>query len=286
MLNKIFQHTYQYLRLMRWHRPVGFLLLLWPTLWALWIASQGIPNKKILMIFILGVVLTRSAGCVINDIADRNFDRQVKRTQDRPLATNAITLKEAWILFIILTLMAFILVLFLNRLTILLAFVGIAIAMIYPLMKRYTYLPQFILGMAFNWGVPMAFAAVTNTIPKISWFIYLIALLWTVIYDTIYALVDRDDDIQIGVKSTAILFGSKNSLIIGILQFVMLLLLIVLGICLSFSFWFYLSVLFTAGLFIYQQYLLRSKKSSAWFKAFLNNQWVGLIIFLGVFLSY
>lgn len=275
-----------YLRLMRFDRPIGILLLLWPTLWALWIAARGFPNGEILFIFVLGVVLMRAAGCVINDFADRNFDYQVERTKLRPLTTGQVSTKEAIILFAILCLSSFFLVLFLNKLTILLSIFGVLIATIYPFMKRYTNLPQFVLGGAFAWGVPMAFAAELGAIPSIAWVLFLPAVLWPVAYDTEYAMVDRVDDVRAGVKSSAILFGRYDRVFIGLFQMVMLFSLGYLGVLLQLGIWFYLSLLVAFALMFYQQILIRHREPSQCFRAFLNNNWVGFVIFVGIFLSF
>src|SRR3989338_5171934 len=204
-----------YARLMRLHRPIGIVLLLWPTLWALWIAGQGRPDPRVLAVFVLGVVLMRSAGCVINDYADRNFDPHVERTRDRPIAAGRVSPREALVLFATLCLIAFALVLTLNRLTILLSFAGAFLAATYPFVKRFTHLPQFYLGAAFGWGIVMAFAAVTGAVPALAWVLFAANVFWAAAYDTVYAMVDREDDARIGVKSTAILFGSYDRLMVG-----------------------------------------------------------------------
>lgn len=275
----------QYFYLMRLDKPIGILLLLWPTLWALWLASNGKPDVIIVMIFCLGTVLTRTAGCVINDIADRHFDKFVERTQHRPLATGAISVKSALILFFMLMLAAFVLVLFLNPFTIALAFVGAALAVIYPFLKRVTHLPQAGLGLAFAWGVPMAFAAQLNELTAGCGIIFLATLIWIVMYDSLYALVDRSDDVKIGVKSTAILFGRFDRVIIGLLQLVCLLLWICVGAMFQLHWPYYLNLFFVFLLFCYQQYLIRARERALCFKAFLNNNWVGFIIFLGILLG-
>ena len=285
-LSKYLKHLQQYALLMRLHRPIGILLLLWPTLWALWIAGNGKPDVLIVTIFVLGVIVMRSAGCVINDIADRNFDGLVARTKDRPIANKKISVREAFILFVVLCLCAFILVLFLNRLTILLALVGLALTIIYPFTKRYIALPQLFLGFAFDWGVPMAFAAQTNSLPAITWLVFLIAILWTIIYDTMYAMVDKEDDLKIGIKSTAILFGQMDRFVLALLQFVVLILFVLLGEILQLKIWYYFWLIFSACFFIYQQYLIKDRNPQRCFKAFLNNQWVGLFIFVGLLLAY
>lgn len=275
-----------YARLMRLNRPIGTLLLLWPTLWALWIAAAGIPPYSILVIFILGVFLMRSAGCVVNDYADRNIDLHVERTRMRPLTTGEVSVKEAIILFSVLVVSAFILVLFLNLYTILLSFGALFLAMIYPFMKRHTYLPQVVLGAAFAWAVPMAFAAIQNQVPQEAWLLYAVTVLWTTAYDTMYGMVDRDDDLKIGVKSTAILFGEADKIIIGILQMLVVGGLFLLGSRLSSGPFFYMTVTLGAGLFVYQQYLIRERSRQGCFKAFLNNHWFGMVVFCGLLLDY
>lgn len=276
----------QYILLMRLHKPIGILLLLWPTLWALWLAGKGHPSLKVVVIFIVGVVLMRSAGCIINDFADRHFDAHVARTRERPLAANKISSFSALSLFVVLCLMAFFLVLFLNRLTMYLAFIGVFLAILYPFLKRFTHLPQLGLGLAFAWGVPMAFAALTNTIKGNVWLVFAAAAVWPIIYDTMYAMVDYADDIKIGVKSTAILFNGHYQMAIGMLQFIFLWLLILVGAHFKLHLSYFSSLVFAAALFGYQQWLIRDHVPEKCFKAFLNNQWVGLIIFIGIFLSY
>lgn len=275
-----------YVELTRFNRPIGSYLLLWPTFWALWIAADGIPDWQLLVIFTLGVFLTRSAGCVINDFADRDFDGHVKRTAQRPLATGRISSKEALMLFAALMLVAFALVLLTNPLTIMMSFGGLFLAALYPFMKRHTHLPQVVLGAAFGWSIPMAFTAVQNDIPTVAWLIYLAKLMWTIAYDTMYAMVDRDDDVKIGVKSTAILFGDLDKAIIGALQVLTLVILVLVGIQLSLSPVYYLGLAVAAVLFIYQQYLIRARERDPCFKAFLNNHYAGLAIFVGIFLHY
>lgn len=275
----------EYALLMRLDRPIGNLLLLWPTLWALWIAAGGWPHWQVLTVFVLGVLLMRAAGCVINDYADRNIDPHVSRTQHRPLAAGRVTSKEALTLFALLTLSAFALVLTMNWLTIGLSFIGAALAASYPFMKRFTHLPQAYLGIAFGWAVPMAFAAQANHIPLIAWLLLLATLLWAVIYDTFYALTDRKDDLKIGVKSTAILFGKHVRLIIGILQIALLGLLVIIGNMAALSWPYYVGLAVGAGLFLYQQWLTRDAEPQAGFQAFLNNNWFGAAIFVGIFAS-
>lgn len=271
-----------YLELMRFHKPVGIFLLLWPTLWALWIASGGFPSTKNLFIFIGGVVLMRAAGCVINDIADRKLDLQVKRTQTRLITSGKISVHNALLLFFALCLMAFLLVLMTNPLTILLSFFALCVATFYPFAKRYTHFPQVILGIAFSFAIPMAFSAVHNHIPAIAWLIMIINMLWTVMYDTLYAMVDRDDDLKIGIKSTAILFGKCDKLMIGLLQLTVITLLCLLGFLLNFLLIYFVAVFIALLLFIYQQKLISDRIPDKCFQAFLNNQWVGLIVFIGI----
>ncbi len=275
-----------YLELIRFNRPIGTYLLLWPTLWALWIAAEGLPDLKLLVIFILGTFLMRSAGCIINDYADRNIDSHVKRTKNRPLATGRISSKEALIFCIVLCLIAFALVLFTNTKTILLSFGAVALAGCYPFMKRYTHLPQLVMGAAFSWGVPMAFAAQRNELPAQLWLIYIAVVLWAVTYDTFYAMVDRDDDIKIGVKSTAILFGEDDRLITGILQASVIFVLLLVGNQFELNLWYFSGVVAATGLFVYQQYLIRHRDRDNCFTAFLNNHWVGAVIFAGILLDY
>ena len=275
-----------YWRLMRFDKPIGILLLLWPALWALWIAGQGRPKPLVLLVFVLGVVLMRAAGCVINDYADREFDPHVERTQQRPIAAGFVSPQEALILFVGLCLTAFGLVLLMNGYTILLSCVGAFLAASYPFMKRYTHLPQAYLGIAFGWAVPMGFAAQTNAIPLVGWELFLATAIWALIYDTMYAMVDRDDDLKIGVKSTAILFGDDDRQIIGGLQLFMLAILGGIGLQLGLSAVYYLSLLAAAGFFIYQQALIAHRVKADCFKAFLNNHWFGATVFVGLALHY
>ncbi len=275
-----------YARLMRIDRPIGTLLLLWPALWALWIAAEGMPDIHILVVFALGVFLMRSAGCVINDYADRAIDGHVTRTKNRPFARGEVTPREALTLFTVLCLLAFLLVLTLNSLTILLSFAAVILAATYPFMKRHTYLPQVHLGMAFAWSVPMAFAAQTGSIPQEAWLLYIAAILWTTAYDTMYAMVDRDDDVRIGVKSTAILFGEQDRLIIGLIQALTLIVLLVAGSRFDLGGAFTAGLLAATGLAVWQQYLIRNREPAACFRAFLNNNWFGAAIFAGIALHY
>jgi 4-hydroxybenzoate polyprenyltransferase len=274
-----------YWQLMRMDKPIGSLLLLWPTMWSLLLAAGGMPKLDVLLVFVAGVVLMRSAGCVINDFADRNIDGRVKRTSGRPMPSGLVSAPEAIGLFILLALAAFLLVLSMNSLTVKLSFVGIVLAFIYPFMKRYTHLPQLFLGLAFSWSIPMAWAAQAGELAPYVWLLFVINALWTIAYDTQYAMVDRDDDLKIGVKSTAILFGRKDKLIIGLLQLATLALFIVLGNWIQLGQLFYWSVLAAAALFVYQQYLIRSRERQPCFQAFLNNNHVGMLITLGIFLS-
>ena len=281
-----YPQLWPWIQLMRLDRPVGTLLLLWPTLWAVWIAGNGSPSVRTVIVFTLGVIVMRAAGCVINDFADRNIDGHVKRTEARPLATGALSGKQALMLFCGLAAVAFVLVLFLNTFTILLSFGGLALAVLYPFMKRYTHLPQVVLGAAFSWAIPMAFAAETNSLPAIAWLLYTANLLWTVAYDTEYAMVDREDDLKIGMKSTAILFGEMDRLMIGALQGMALFALWLLGRQLGFGGFWLVGLVVAAGLFVYQHWLMRERSRDGCFKAFLNNQWVGLAILLGLLANY
>lgn len=273
-----------YCKLMRLNKPIGSVLLLWPTLWALWVAAEGWPNRRVLVVFLLGVVVMRSAGCVINDIADRNFDGAVARTKHRPLVTGAVTLKGALVLFLFLSMVGFFLVLQLNTYTIVLSFVGIFLAVLYPFSKRITYFPQVLLGAAYAWPVPMAFAAQLNTIPPVGWLLYGIAVLWPIAYDSIYALMDKEDDIKIGIKSTVIFFGQYDILLIFIMQMMVLFGLTLLGWLLHLNLYYYVA-LFVATAMVYHQYNLISICKD-YYHAFTNNQWVGLIIFLGFAANY
>lgn len=274
-----------YSRLMRIDKPIGTLLLLWPTLWALWLADMAIPPLPVLLVFVAGVFVMRAAGCVINDFADRKVDGHVERTKHRPLASGAVTSREARLLFAVLALVAFALVLTMNLMTILLSAVGLALAWVYPFMKRYTHLPQVVLGAAFGWSIPMAWAAVSESLPLVCWLVFFANICWTVAYDTLYAMVDRDDDLKIGVKSTAILFGRFDKLIIGLLQLATLLLMAWVGMLLQLNAAFYWTLMLAAALFVYQQKLIARRERPACFKAFLNNNYVGLVLFLGVLMN-
>lgn len=275
-----------YHRLMRTDKPIGALLLLWPTLWALWVATPGVPPLGILVVFIAGVWLMRAAGCVVNDYADRKFDGHVKRTANRPLPSGAVSEKEARNLFIVLVLLAFMLVLTLNLMTILLSIAALALAWTYPFMKRYTHLPQVVLGAAFGWSIPMAFAAVSESVPLSCWLMFFANILWAVAYDTLYAMVDRDDDVKIGIKSTAILFGRHDKLIVGILQVLVLVLMAAVGWLNGLGWAFYASIAVAGALFVWQQKMIVHRDRDACFKAFLNNNYVGLALFVGLAVSY
>ncbi len=276
----------QYVQLTRLDRPIGIFLLMWPMLWALWIASEGGPDLLVLLVFTSGVVLMRSAGCVINDYADRKFDPHIERTRDRPIAAGRVRPKEALALFAVLCLTAFGLVLLMNRLTILLSFVGVVLAALYPFMKRFTHLPQVFLGAAFGWAVPMAFAAQTGGVPKVAWLLFVATVLWATAYDTMYGMVDREDDLKIGVKSTAILFGEADRAIIATIQILLLAALLMVGQTVSLGGYYYFGLLLAAGLALYQQYLIRERKPKACFQAFLNNNWFGAAVFTGIVLDY
>jgi len=273
-------------QLMRVDKPIGTLLLLWPTYWALWIASEGVPPLHLLVIFTLGVFLTRSAGCVINDFADRKIDGHVKRTANRPIPSGHVTATEALLLFTVLMLCAFVLVLFTNQMTVLMSFGGLLLAACYPFMKRHTHLPQVVLGAAFAWAIPMAFTAVNETLPAIAWLIFTLKLIWTVAYDTMYAMVDRDDDLKIGVKSTAVLFGDADKLIIGMLQILTALALILLGLQLEMGVAYFIGVAAAIGTFVHQQRLIQYREREECFKAFLHNHYSGLVVFIGIAADY
>lgn len=270
----------------RMDKPIGIYLLLWPTYWALWVAADGLPNLHLLLVFSLGVFIMRSAGCVINDYADRHVDGQVKRTAQRPLVSGAITSNQALQLFAFLIGGAIALVLTLSIATIKLSVVALILAASYPFMKRYTHLPQVVLGAAFSWGMIMAFAEIQGDVPVVAWLLFSANVLWTIAYDTMYAMVDRDDDIKVGVKSTAILFGQYDKRIIGLLQLLTLALLFTVAELLAFGWPFQLCLVASAGLFCYQQMLIAGREREACFQAFLNNHWVGLIIFIGIFVEY
>ena len=276
----------QYWLLSRFDRPIGILILLWPALWALWVASDGRPDLGVLTVICLGVVLMRAAGCVINDYADREFDPHVARTKQRPIAAGKVKPKEALWIFFVLCLCAFGLVLTLNIFTILLSFIAAFLAASYPFMKRYTQLPQAYLGIAFGWAIPMSFSAQTNYIPLVAWVMYLAVVLWALVYDTMYAMVDKEDDLKIGVKSTAILFGSYDRHIMAFLQLIIIGLLIIVGQMKHLSWPYYGGILVATGLFVYQQKLIYYRDKTQCFKAFLNNNWFGMVVFIGLLVDY
>ena len=274
-----------YAQLIRLDKPIGWLLLLWPTLWALWIASEGTPSLHLIFVFVMGVFITRSAGVIVNDLADRDFDPFVERTKYRPIAAGKVSLKEARLVMAFLTLIAFLLVLTTNLLTVLLSLLAICITLLYPLMKRHTYLPQVFLGFAFSWGIPMAFAASTNGVPVLAWLIFATNMLWVLIFDTIYAMVDREDDLKIGLKSTAILLDDADRTAIGVIQVMFIAALYSVGQQAGLGKPYYVALALAAGLLIYQQFLIHDRTPQKCFKAFVNNNWVGMTIFLGIVLS-
>ena len=275
-----------YARLLRIDRPIGTLLLLWPTYWALWLAAEGAPSFANLVIFTLGVFFMRAAGCAINDFADRDWDRHVKRTKDRPLTAGRVRAWEAVALFAGLCLVSFLMVvLFTNTLTLYLSFGGALLAFIYPFMKRYTHLPQLFLGAAFSWAIPMAWAAEANQLSQLTWLLFTANVLWTVAYDTLYAMVDRDDDLKVGIKSTAILFGDADRAIIALLQAMVVVILVMVCQRAELGSFYYLGVVAMATLFVYHQYLARERNREGCFKAFLNNNWAGFAVFLGLALD-
>ena len=275
-----------YLQLIRFDKPIGSYLLLWPALWALAIAADGAPSGWILFVFVAGVFLMRSAGCAINDFADREIDLHVARTRGRPLTSGKISPRETLLVFAVLSLIAFLLVLTLNRFTVLLSLGGLILAATYPFMKRYHYLPQVHLGAAFSWSIPMVFAAETGTVPKEAWLMYVAAVLWTVAYDTIYSMVDREDDLEIGVKSTAILFGDYDRLIVALLQLLFILALILLGLELELSMPYFVGIALAALLLGFEQFLIADRAPAHCFIAFLHNHWVGAAVFAGIMWHY
>jgi 4-hydroxybenzoate polyprenyltransferase len=280
------ERLYRYGLLVRLNKPIGILLLMWPTLWALWIAGEGQPPWQIVLVFMFGVALMRSAGCAINDFADRKIDGHVSRTRLRPIAIGLVSPQEALGVFVVLSLLAFSLLFLLNWQTMVLSVGAVILAAAYPFMKRYTYYPQVVLGAAFGWAVPMAFMAVTELLPPVTWLLFTATLVWALIYDTQYAMVDRDDDLKIGVKSTAILFGQYDLLIIGILQAVMLALLLVIGLLVGRGWLYYAGLIAGSGFFIYQQLISLERDPKACFEAFLNNNHFGMVVFLGLLLDY
>ncbi|WP_341960919.1 4-hydroxybenzoate octaprenyltransferase [Pseudomonas sp. RC10] len=285
-LSRLHPRAWDFIQLMRIEKPIGIYLLLWPTLWALWIAGKGSPSLGNVLIFVIGVFLMRAAGCVINDFADRKVDGHVKRTEQRPLVSGKVTSKEALALFAILVALSFGLVLLTNATTIWLSFGGLALAATYPFMKRYTYYPQVVLGAAFSWGMPMAFTAQTGDLPAAAWLLYIANLLWTVGYDTYYAMTDREDDLKIGVKSTAVLFGDADRVIILTLQGLALFCLMLAGSRFELGLYFFLGLLVAAGCFAWEFWSTRDKDPQACFKAFLHNHWAGLAIFVGIVVDY
>lgn len=274
-----YQRIPYFIDLTRLNRPIGTYLVLWPTLWALWFAAAGVPDIKVLLIFVVGVVLMRSAGCVINDFADRKVDGHVRRTCNRPLATGKVTAQEALVLFVVLIVFSFVLTLFTNLLTLMLAPVALLLAASYPFMKRYTHFPQVVLGAAFSWAIPMAFAAQANSLPPALWLVFFANLVWTVGYDTAYAMEDREDDLKIGVKSTAVFFGRYDRLAIGVFQLVTLLLLVLAGMAFERGAIFYLGLVSMAGFFVWQQWLIRDRQRGPCLRAFLNNHYAGMWLF-------
>lgn len=276
----------QYSLLIRLDKPIGIYLLLWPTLWALWIAAEGLPDLLVLSVFMTGVFLMRSAGCAINDFADRDIDPHVERTKNRPLAAGRITARETLMVFAILSITAFALVLLMNTLTIYMSFVGIILAASYPFAKRFHYMPQVHLGAAFGWAAPMAFTAQANEITQVTWLIFMATVLWATAYDTMYAMADRDDDLKIGVKSTAILFGEADKLIVGLLQALLIFDLILIGSSSNLGLYYYLGLGAATGLAVYQQYLIKDRDKQKCIQAFVNNNWFGFCVFMGLFVDY
>jgi 4-hydroxybenzoate polyprenyltransferase len=275
-----------YVRLMRLDKPIGVWLLLWPTLWALWLAGEGHPDPGVFVVFILGVVIMRSAGCVLNDFADRNIDPYVERTRGRPIASGAVAPAEALTLFVALALIAVGLAAMLNTPAQILAVIAAGLTIVYPFIKRFVSIPQFVLGAAFGWAVPMAFAAQTGSASQLGWLVFGTALVWAVIYDTFYAMVDREDDLKVGVKSTAILFGDADLFVIGGLQLLMLLALVFVGSMAELGIWYFASIGVRAILMAYHQWLARDRHPAACFKAFLHNHYIGLLVFIGIVLHY
>jgi 4-hydroxybenzoate polyprenyltransferase len=285
-LYRLARRVEEYIRLMRLNRPIGIWLLLWPTLWALWVAGNGHPDPKVLVVFVLGVTVMRSAGCIINDFADRNVDPHVRRTRERPLAARRVTPTEALLLFVGLLGVALWLATFLNPFTLRLACVGAALTVSYPLMKRFFALPQLYLALAFSWGVPMAFAALLGRLPRVAWVMFVATIIWVTIYDTLYAMVDREDDLKVGVNSSAIVFADMDRLIVGALQLTMLVALALMGRTLLFGNAYLAALGVAAVFFIYQQWLIRARDPDACLRAFLNNHYVGMSIFIGILLEY
>ena len=274
-----------YFRLMRLNKPIGIYLLLWPTYWALFLSAGGWPDIDLLIIFTFGVIITRSAGCVINDYADREIDKHIARTRDRPITAGEISPKAALLLFIALGLVAFALVLLTNTLTIKISFIALALAVLYPFTKRWTNLPQLILGLAFAMSVPMAFSAQTGTVPASAGWIFLATVLWTLIYDTLYAMADRDEDLKIGVKSTAILFAKYDQIFITLLQVLLMIVFIKIGNLFDLGAFYDISLIIILLFMIYHQFLIKKRQKMDYFKAFINNHFIGMTVFFGIFLS-
>lgn len=286
MIQLRFSQLSHYRQLMRVDRPIGTYLVAWPALWALWIAAQGTPDWLLVAVFLLGSFLMRSAGCVINDFADRNIDGHIQRTAQRPLATGAVTSGEALQLFVLLCLCSAALLPLTNSLTVLLSFGAVLLAAIYPFMKRFTHFPQLVLGMAFSCSIPMSFAAQSGVLPSVVWQLYIAVVIWVIVYDTFYAMVDREDDLKIGVKSTAIFFGRFDKSITALLQMVFVTQMILIGVTIEAGNYYFSSIIFAGGLFVYQQWLIINRDKEQCFKAFLNNHYVGMVIFIGIVLDY
>ena len=286
-LYRVQRRIEEYALLARLDRPIGTWLLMWPALWALWIAGSGKPHPEVLIVFLLGVFVMRAAGCVINDYADRNVDPHVRRTRDRPLAARRVTPREALYLFAILITSALYLVTRLNLLTLKLAVIGAFLTISYPFVKRFFPMPQLWLGISFGgWSVPMGFAAESGVVPRVAWVLYIAGVMWAAIYDTMYAMVDREDDVKIGIKSSAILFADMDKLLIGVMQAMMLFALVLAGRSMEFGQWYYAGVSGAGLLFLYQQWLIRKREPAGCLKGFLNNQYVGAVIFAGILLQY
>ncbi|WP_236994702.1 4-hydroxybenzoate octaprenyltransferase [Granulosicoccus antarcticus] len=285
-ITEVGQKLPHFVALTRLNRPIGIYLLMWPMLWALWFAAKGVPRLDVLFIFIVGTVLTRSAGCAINDYADRDIDGHVARTHQRPLATGALTAKEALLATGVLLLTAFILVLFTNALTIKLSLIAAALAIAYPFAKRHTHWPQVVLGAAFGFAIPMAYAAQTNQVPPQAWWLFISAVLWAVAYDTLYAMADREDDLKIGVKSTAILFGRFDLIIVVALQLIVLCILALIGLQAGRGMFYFIALALSCGFIVYQQSLVRERDPARCVQAFLNNNWLGMTVFIGLALDY
>ena len=283
---KVLNRLGAYARLVRLHQPVGIWLLLWPTLWALWIAGDGRPDQRVFIVFVLGTVVLRSAGCIINDYADRKIDAHVWRTRDRPLATGEVSVPEALTLFVALMLVGLALVLTMNRLTVMLAVIGAFITVLYPFTKRFISFPQLVLGVAFSWGVPMAFAAQLGTVPPVGWALFAMTIAWGVIYDTEYAMADRVDDLKIGVRSVAILLGDMDRLFVAVMQGLFVAALVLIGQSVGRGGWFFVGTAIAALIFAYQQFLIRDRDSARCFTAFRNNAIFGAYVFAAIVLDY